>query len=196
MKKKNNKYPGPEGLHPRMLKEAMSNVLEPLEIIFKLSLKKRNISDDWRIANVTALFKKGNRADQCNYRPVSLTCVLCKTMKTIVREQLITHLKNNNLFSEKQFGFVKRRSTVLQLRKVMDKWRKAIDKGGAVDVAYCDFRKAFDTVTHKRLLGKLKNYNITGGELYWIEKILQKWKQAVVVEGERLGWHVVSSGVP
>ena len=64
-------------------------------------------------------------------------------------------MHNNNLFTNKQFGFLPERSTVLQLIKILVKWTEEWDKGNDVDVIYCDFAKAFETVPHKRLLKKL-----------------------------------------
>ena len=60
------------------------------------------------------------------------------------------YLKVNLLLSEKQFGFLVGRSTVLQLLTVVDKWTEIMDRGGEIDVIYCDFQKAFDTVPHGR----------------------------------------------
>ena len=79
------------------------------------------IPDDWRTAHITPIFKKGNKSDPGNYRPVSLTSVFSKIMESLVREELIIHLKTHKLFSKKQFGFIYGRSTVLQLIQVIDK---------------------------------------------------------------------------
>jgi hypothetical protein len=84
-----------------------------------------------------------------NYRPVSLTSVVCKLLEKIIREHIIKNMKVNKLFSKKQFGFISRRSTSLQLLEVLDKWTEAIDKGTDVDVIYKDFQKAFDKVQEK-----------------------------------------------
>jgi hypothetical protein len=68
-----------------------------------------------------------------NYRPVSLTSLICKTLKRIIRDHLIDHIDKNKLFSDKQYGFIKGRSTTLQLLEVLDKWTEAIDDGLEVD---------------------------------------------------------------
>ena len=75
-------------------------------------------------------------------------------------------MKVHTLYSNKQFGFISGRSTVLQLLKVLDRWTKILDEGGCIDVAYCDrgFMKPFDKVPHRRLLHKLQMYGI--GENY------------------------------
>ena len=79
------------------------------------------------------------------------------------------HFLNNDLLSNKQYGFIKGRSTVLQLLCILDDWTAQLDQGGQVDVIYTDFEKAFDKVPHQRLLIKLKSYGITDDLLKWIE---------------------------
>ena len=78
-------------------------------------------------------------------------------MEQCVKDHIVNHMTRNKLFSMQQFSFIKGRSTVLQLLTVIDSWIKALDTGKSVDVVYLDFMKAFDTVPHKRLIGKLKS---------------------------------------
>ena len=68
-----------------------------------------------------------------------------------MRDHIIKNMKENNLFSPKQFGFIEGRSTTLQLLHVLDIWTEILDQGGTLDVVYCDFMKAFDKVPHQRL---------------------------------------------
>lgn len=195
-KLKRNKSPGPDGLHPRVILEVADVLVEPLWIIFTNSMKMRQVPWEWKTANITAIFKKGDKSDPSNYRPVSLTSVLSKVMETIVRENIMKHMESNKLFSKRQYGFLPGRSTVLQLIQVLDMWTESVDKGCAVDVAYCDLRKAFDTVPHRRLLEKLRSYNITGELLDWMKSFLCGRKQRVIVNGERSEMKEVISGVP
>lgn len=110
---KTNKSPGLDGIHPRVIKEMKDELVEPLRILFTSSLEEGIVPEDWKVAHITAVFKKGNKKEPGNCRPVSLTSVLCKVMETLLREELIQHMKENNLFSKKQFGFISGRSTVL-----------------------------------------------------------------------------------
>jgi hypothetical protein len=96
------------------------------------------------MGNVTPIFKKGKRCNVTNYRPVSLTCVLCKVLESIIRDNIISHFVSNNLFSNKQFGFIKGRSTVTQLLEILDTWTEWLEDGGQIDVIYTDLEKAFD----------------------------------------------------
>ena len=140
----------------------MSILVKPLTIIFRTSLDTGTLPEVWKQANITAIHKKGNKHVTGNYRPVSLTSIVCKILESIIRDSLVNYMKSNKFFSDKQFGFIIGRSTVLQLLKVLDRWTEILDQGGYVDVIYCDFMKAFDTVPHNRLISVLKFYGVEG----------------------------------
>jgi len=94
--------------------------------------------------------------------------IICKLMESIIRDYIMHFFFENSYLSNKQYGFIKGRSTVLQLLKIMDDWTTQLDSGGQIDVIYTDFAKAFDTVPHHRLLFKLKTYNINTDLIAWI----------------------------
>ena len=105
------------------------------------------------------------------------------TCCAILRCNVLCDTTVNKLFSTQQFGFIKGRCTVLQLLNVIDSWTKALDRGESVDVLYLDFTKAFDTVPHKRLIGKLKSYGIEYYTLRWTQAFLSDRGQQVNVNG-------------
>ena len=84
----------------------------------------------------------------------------------------------------------------MQLLKVLDKWTEILDQGGCVDVVYCDFMKAFDTVPHGRLAMVLEYYGVKDPILSWIRAFLSGRKQRVMVNGVASSWHDVISGIP
>ena len=112
---------------------------------------------DWKKANVSPIYKKGARNKAENYRPISLTSIICKLMESFIKDEIMSHIKANNLLSHKQYGFLSGRSTTTQLLHYLDKCVDTIVTG-VVDTIYFDFAKAFDTVPHRRLLGKLAAY--------------------------------------
>ena len=191
-----SKSPGPDTIHPRVLKELKEVIVVPLTIIFRTSLETSTLPDTWKIAHISAIFKKKDKNVAGNYRPVSLTSVVCKLMESIIRDSLVDYMKKNALFTNKQFGFIGGRSTVLQLLKCLDRWTDILDRGGVVDVVYCDFQKAFDTVPHKRLLHVLNHYGVTDPILGWIQAFLSDRKHRVLVNGVPSSWHDVISGIP
>ena len=131
-----------------------------------------------------------------NYRPISLTCVLCKILESLIRKSIEAHVKEYNILSGKQYGFRKGRSTVLQLLKVLDEISEMLDSGVPVDIVYTDFQKAFDSVPYRRLLAKLESYGIQNKTLAWLKSFLIGRKQRVKIKGTTSAWTEVLSGVP
>ena len=105
-----NKSPGPDQLHPRFLKE-MSGVLKyPLKKLFSRCMERGKVPETWKTGHVTPIFKKGKKLDPSNYRPISLTSIVCKTVESLVRHEIMQHLLANELLSRHQHGFMMGRS--------------------------------------------------------------------------------------
>ena len=190
-----SKSPGPDGILPRVLKESAEQLSHPLKKLFQSSMEQGIVPKDWKVGHITAIFKKGKRYLSANYRPVSLTSIICKVMEGVIRDKLVDHLLSHGL-SEHQHGFVHGRSCALQLLTVLNQWTEMLDNGKPVDVMYMDFAKAFDSVPHERLLQKLSAYGISGTLLSWIRDFLTGRRQRVVVDGAKSDWKRVNSGVP
>ena len=191
-----NKSPGPDNIHPRVLHEISGNITIPITYIYKTSLRCRELPSEWKHANVSSIYKKGKKTVPQNYRPVSLTCILCKIMESIIRDHVIDHMTTNKLFSNKQFGFISGRSTTLQLLHVLTIWCEILDEGGTIDVIYCDFMKAFDKVPHQRLLFKTERYGITENVHGWIKSFLTGRTQCVSINNIYSEPAAVTSGIP
>ena len=117
-------------------------------------------------------------------------------MERLVRNAIVDHMTENNLFSTSQHGFISGKSCITQLLEFMEDITESIDNGKDVDIVYLDFSKAFDKVAHRRLIKKLENYGITGTLLNWIQDFLSNRKQRVVIKGESSDWTDVTSGIP
>ena len=180
---------------PKTPKKLAETILEPLEKMFNLSLQSSKMPEEWKIGEISAIFKKGNRRSPMNYRPVSLTSIVCKLLESLVREEIISHMRSNKLFSSYQYGFIDKRSTTLQLLYVLDKWTEIIDDGGTIDAIYMDFMKAFDKVPHERLLKKVEAYGIGGPLLGWIRSFLTG-RVRVRVDEDSSKWTQVTSRIP
>ena len=191
-----NKSPGPHNFHPKLLKSCYKTLSIPFKILFDYTLKEGCIPDDWKNAEVRPIFKKGDKSNPGNYRPVSLTSVICKLFEKFIKDSLNNHLINNNILSKEQFGFVSGRNTITQLLVTINDWMLELDNDNILDAAYMDFRKAFDTVPHQRLICKLKSYNIKGPILNWIVSFLTNRSQYVKINNSVSNNLKVSSGVP
>ncbi len=117
-------------------------------------------------------------------------------MERTVRDAIVRHMEENNLFTIHQHGFRKGHSCVTQLIEVLDQWTEALDQSESIDVIFLDFKKAFDTVPHKRLLLKLKGYKIEDKIIKWVEKFLENRLPRVVINGKSSDWSQVASGIP
>ena len=98
-----DKATGPDGLSARVLKECSSEIASILELIHNESLAQDTVPDDWRKANVAPAFKKGKKYDAVNYRPVSLTCICCKTLEHIIVNN-IKHQAFESILADCQHG--------------------------------------------------------------------------------------------
>ena len=191
-----NKAIGPDKVHSRVLKCAADAFSVPLAIIFRMSYEKSRLPVVWKHANVTPLHKSGSRIEAKNYRPVSLTSVVCKVFERILKEVMLKHLLENNLISCSQHGFLPKKSCTTNLLETMDKISYGLSGGYPVDIVYTDFAKAFDKISHLKLLYKLKFYGFGAKLIAWIKDFLVGRTQTVVLGHVKSESAAVTSGVP
>ncbi len=191
-----HKASGPDRISPKVLKELALPLSKPLAKMFQHSVDTGIVPKQWKKAVVSPIFKKGDRNQASNYRPVSLTAVCCKLCEHLIAKAIMNHLEENKLLSDNQHGFRKNRSCESQLIQFVDDLARNMCDGNQIDIAVMDFSKAFDVVPHKRLLTKLEYYGIQGNILSWIEDFLSDRTQQVVVDGESSDIAQVTSGVP
>ena len=146
------------------------------------------------MANKCPIFKKGDRTNCENYRPISLLSILSKIFKRAICNIIYPEIKD--LISNNQYGFVQRRSTESQLYVFYDKISKNLDSGGQTDVIYLDFTKAFDSVPHHLLRHKLQTFGFNGTLLNWFHSYLNIRYQRVLIHGSMSTKLPVRSGVP
>ena len=190
------KASGPDNIPNLILKELSAELAPIISAIFNQSLATGTLPKDWTDANVTPIYKKSNKHDPANYRPVSLTCVCCKLLEHIICRHMMAHFENFDILTNLQHGFRSGHSCESQLLITTDDLFKNFDNKIQTDIAILDFSKAFDTVPHKRLLTKLSHYGVNGNINKWIESFLGNRNQSVVVEGVKSSPVRVLSGVP
>ena len=196
-----HKAPGPDDLIARVLKECSAEISPLLAFIFNESHAQGTVPDDWRQANVTPLYKKGGKYNASIYRPVSLTCICCKTLEHILVSNINKHLAFESILADCQHGFRSQRSCETQLvqfyHDIVSNLDGAINRGHKqTDLIIMDFAKGFDKVPHIRLLYKLDYYGIIGSTHRWISSWLSGRSQQVVLDGQASYPVPVLSGVP
>ena len=129
------KASGPDEIPNRILQEMSTELAPPLAMIFNMSITSGQLPEDWRNANISPIFKKGNRHSPVNYRPVSLTSVCCKLLEHIVCSRIREHLDKNGILSTFQHGFRKGHSCETQLILTMNDLMRHHDKKSQVDIA-------------------------------------------------------------
>ncbi|KAK4832759.1 hypothetical protein QYF61_025288 [Mycteria americana] len=183
-----HKSMGPDGIHPRVLRELVEVLTKALSILYQQSWLTGEVPADWRLANVTPIYKKGQKEDLGNYRPVSLTSVPGKVMEQIILSAITWHIQDNQMIRPSQHGFMKGRSCLTSLVSFYDKVTCVVDEGKAVDVVCLDFSKASDAVSHSILLEKLAAHGLDRRTLCWVKNWLDGRAQRVVVNGIKPSW--------
>ena len=191
-----NKATGPDGISPRVLKEFAHEIAPVLTLIYQRSIDTGILPLDWKQANISPIFKKGERSKASNYRPVSLTSVACKIVEHILHSHIMKYLDKHKVLNTAQHGFRSGHSCETQLIQTIHDFTSSLNYRTQTDVVIMDFSKAFDTVPHNRLLLKCAKYGVTGKINNWLSAFLKNRNQRVVVGGDYSKWVEVESGVP
>jgi len=187
---------GPDGIHPLVLKNCLEILGLQLSNIFISSFTTGIVPDKWKEANITPIFKKGDKIEPSNYRPISLTSIPCKLMERMVRDIMLNHLYKYDSITKEQHGFVKNKSCLTNLLETMDTVTHAFNDGLQTLVVFLDFQKAFDKVCHESLHFKLERLGFSSEIRTWLRSYLSNRKQRVVIGDKHSDWRPVTSGVP
>lgn len=189
-----NKAIGPDEISPRLLKATATEIAPSLCVLFNKSLQLGTLPTDWKLANITPVYKKGNKEYTENYRPISLLSQVSKVMERCIFNNIRENVQS--LIHTSQHGFISGKSCVTQLVEVLDYIGSKLDRGGQIDVIYLDMAKAFDKVNHELMIRKLHQFGFRGNLLNWFRSYLEKRKQRVTVLSATSCSLPITSGVP
>lgn len=190
-----SKAMGLDEISPKVLKYCACAIFEPLTHLFQLCIDQGFLPQEWKLHVITPIFKSGDRSMISNYRPISLLCIVSKVLEMLVFDHIIGYL-SATVINPSQFGFLKGKSTIQQLLVFLEHIHSEMRKGGQVDSIYLDFRKAFDSVSHPKLLLKLSASGITGNLWLWFKGYLSDRYQCTSIEQCKSSFLPVLSGVP
>ena len=159
----------PDDLPPTMFKKLKYVIVRPLTVVFNQLLSVAAVSAEWKKAVIIPVLKKGSAGSVTNYRPISLTSVPSKILECVLSRKITEYLLNNNLISDAQHGFLKRRSNCTNLLQCIDDCSLSTELGFQTVVVYIDFAKDFGTVSHSKRLHKLYYYGIRDILLSWFK---------------------------
>ena len=164
--------------------------------MFNLSLQTHQLPSYWKTAKVKPIHKKGIKSDPLTHRPISLTSPFCRVKEKIIHTKISRHLLANNLLSNEQHGFIRKRSTLSQHITLLNLLTNYHDTKTPVDMIYLDFSKAFDCVSHIKLSYVLQNFKIDVNTINWIKEYLNGRTQRTIVDGVLSESCKIKSGVP
>ncbi|KAI5721851.1 hypothetical protein M8J77_026574 [Diaphorina citri] len=176
----------------------MLDIISPVILhIFNQSISSNTFPSIWKRALIRPIPKVKNPTSASDYRPISLLCSLSKVLERLVHNQVMSHIGQHNLLNPFQSGFRSGHSTCSALLKVTDDIQFALDKKKASILVLFDFSKAFDLVSHKILLAKLKMFGFGDGVVSWFRSYLSDRSQSVLDSKKKQSqWKPVISGVP
>ena len=127
-----NKAFGPDGIGPKILKPLKEVIAPSLLKLFRATMTHKKVPKIWKQANVTPIYKKGDRSDPNNYRPISLLNTASKLLEKIVFKHIFNHMRDNRIISQWQSGFMPGCSTITQLLEIYHTFCEAVDRGKEV----------------------------------------------------------------
>ena len=187
---------GCDGISNKLLKLIKNEISKPITLIVNQSLKTGIFPKAFKIAKVKPIYKKGDKTDLNNYRPISLLPTISKIFERVIHTQLYKYLSDNNLLCEQQYGFRSQHSTELAAIKLVDYLTHNIDTNNIPISIYLDLSKAFDTLSFDILLAKFEYYGITGTPLKLLTSYLKDRYQYVIYNGETSNMLEIRTGIP
>ena len=165
--------------------------------MFNMSLTNGIVIDDWKISNVTPVFKGGDdKYEKSNYRPISVISHIAKILEKLVQKQLVQYLIKNELLCTDQSAYRKFHNTQTSLHRCNEDWIDNLCDDVFTAVSFLDIRKCFDTIDHQILIDKLERYGIVKIEASWFKSYLENRSQYVKCNGKLSSKCYVPIGVP
>ena len=191
-----NKATGIDEISAKYLKMSATVISQPLATILNLSITNGIYPDDLKKAKVTPIFKKGEKQDINNYRPISVLPVITGIFERHISTTLIDFLDKHKLIYECQSGFRRNHSCQTSLTKMVDNWFTAMNNNEIVGAVLLDLSKAFDLVNHQILKQKLSVYKFSQLSQRWFDSYLSNRFQQVQISGKLSQSKEIKAGVP
>lgn len=189
-----SKSPGPDGISGYFLARCTDSISFPIYILYSKSLVEGVFPSAWKTSSITPVFKKGDKTDIKNYRPISGLVQIGKLLEKLVLKKICKPI--NNILDYRQYGFRAGCSTITCNLSFHNFIMEALKENSQVDVIFTDFEKAFDRVNHELLLIALNNVGFGDPLLSWFKSYLTNKIQFTRVQGFNSTLTSVPSGTP
>lgn len=185
------------GFDINFLKHYKSCLLVPVTHLINLSITQAVVPLSWKVAKVTPIYKSCDKTDPANYRPISILPIFSKIAEKWVANSIINHHNDSNPgLHPMQFGFRTLHSTETAVCVFVEKVKSYLDKSSCVAAVFLDFKRAFDTVNHLKLLSRLSTFNFSNHTVKWIQSYLSDRKQCVQIKNSKSPYLYCTQGVP
>ena len=193
---RNAKSVGLDQIDTNIIKLVKNEILPSLTHIINLSIQQSTFPANFKIAKVVPLFKKDDKLDPKNYRPVAILPIFSKILERVIYLQVTEYFELNGLLHPNHHGYRSNHNTTTALLQMYDSWVEASDRGEYSSVCFLDLSAAFDVVDHDLLLKKLAIYGFDEKSVNWMESYLRGRKQVVCVDGCLSSKLEIEAGVP
>lgn len=193
---KNNCAPGTDNISATVLKKVHHYVIDPIVTIINSIFQTGDIPQQFKDSIVVPVFKGGSSLELTNYRPICIVNSLAKIFEKTLKVRLIKFLETNNLLFKNQYGFREKLSTENALQQLTSDVVGSFEKNEKVIGIFLDLKKAFDTVSHSRLILKLEAMGIRGLTLKLFKNYLKDRQQVVKIGDTYSNCRVIETGVP
>lgn len=193
---KTGKAAGPDNLNNELLKLVARSITPSVTWLFNRILEDGIYPDMWKQANISPVYKKGDRQSKNNYRPISLLSSTGKVLERLIFNKVYAFCTNNNLLTQKNSGYKKNDSTTNRLVCIVNQIYAHMDIKDDTCLVFLDQSKAFDRIHHESLKFKMGRLGIGGTLLKLLDNYLQNRKTRVVLDGAKSRWYNIFAGVP
>lgn len=184
------------GLSTKTLKHIAPYISHILAVLFNKCIEEGYFPKELKISKIIPIYKKGDKEECNNFRPISLLPTISKVFELIIKDRLINFFERKDFLSSKQHGYRKDKSTFTAINEIIQLILKAHDSAEKTSIICCDLSKAFDTVNHKILLKKLEYYGVRGNAQNLMSSYLIGRRQCVEWMEEISTTKIVKHGVP
>ena len=190
------KATGPDGISVKMLQISSRYITKSLTHIFNLSIRCEHYPKDWKYALVTPIHKGGDKCNTTNYRHISILPIISKILERWVHSVVYSYLDECNLIPCCQSGLRPLHSTETTLHDLTNTCYQAMERGEMTGTVFIDLSKAFDSVNHEIILGKLEQSNMSTSVINWFKSYLYERSQSVTGGGNISKSRPLNTGVP